>query len=259
MGPDVSAPAIVLSNLTVAYDRHPGVHHVSGTFETGSMTAIVGPNGAGKSTLLKAIVGLKAPAQGSVRLGGVKSADVAYLPQAAEIDRSFPISVIETVLLGFWNQLGWFGAVSRAQKLRAQEALGAVGLDGFGGRPVGSLSAGQFQRVLFARVMVQDAAIVMLDEPFNAIDARTTRDLLDLVCRWHQGEQRTIIAVLHDHDQVRRHFPKTLLIARETIAWGRTEEVLTPGNLLRARRMAESWDEDAPICEAEPERAGLAP
>jgi zinc/manganese transport system ATP-binding protein len=105
--------------------------------------------------------------------------------------------------------------------------------------------------VLFARVMVQDAPVILLDEPFNAIDTRTTDDLLDLVRRW-SGERRTIIAVLHDLDQVRRNFPETLLISRERIGWGATAETLTPENLKRARQMSEAWDEGAPLCEVHP-------
>jgi zinc/manganese transport system ATP-binding protein len=113
---------------------------------------------------------------------------------------------------------------------------------------VSALSAGQFQRVLFARLLVQDAAVILLDEPFTAIDARTTRDLLDLVRRWH-GEGRTVIAALHDLEQVRAHFPQVLLLAREQIAWDRTDSALSPANLLRARFMAERWDETADVCE----------
>ena len=139
--------------------------------------------------------------------------------------------------------------VSREQRAQAQRALSAVGLEGFERRPVGSLSAGQFQRVLFARLILQDAAIVLLDEPFTAIDARTTRDLLDLVGRWHTAERRTVVAVLHDTEQVRQHFPRTLMIAREAIGWGLTQEVLTASNLLKARCMAESWDEEAVTCD----------
>jgi zinc/manganese transport system ATP-binding protein len=95
--------------------------------------------------------------------------------------------------------------------------------------------------VLFARLLLQDATVILLDEPFTAIDARTTRDLLDLVCRWH-GEGRTVITVLHDFEQVRMYFPEALLLAREPIAWGPTETVLSPANLLRARSMAECWE-----------------
>ena len=241
--------AIELRDLTIAYDRHPAVHHLTGNFAPGSLTAIVGPNGAGKSTLLKAITGALRPAAGTVELNGLSRSDLAYLPQQAEIDRAFPITVADTVVMGAWTRIGVGRGVDRATAVRAGQALSAVGLNGFGRRPVGSLSAGQFQRVLFARMLLQDARVVLLDEPFTAIDARTTRDLLDLVVRWHRQEGRTVIAVLHDFDQVRAHFPHALLLARAPIAWGDTDRVLTPENLLSARALAESWDENAPVCD----------
>jgi zinc/manganese transport system ATP-binding protein len=215
------------------------------------MTAVVGPNGAGKSSLLKAIVGLLRPAEGTVDLTGALRHDIAYLPQQAEIDRQFPMPVLDTVAMGFWRRSGAFGAITPAMRASAVEALAAVGLRGFEARPIGTLSVGQFQRVLFARVMVQDAPLILLDEPFNAIDTRTTSDLLQLVHRW-SSERRTIVAVLHDLDQVRRHFPETLLISREVLGWGATEDTLTTENLLRARHMSEAWDEHAPLCDVHP-------
>jgi zinc/manganese transport system ATP-binding protein len=239
--------AIRLHDLTVAYDRHPAIHHVSGEFAPASLTAVVGPNGAGKSTLLKAIVGLIRPAEGRVELNGVARQDIAYLPQQADIDRGFPITVLDAVLIGYWRRVGMFGGIDAGLRARALEALEAVGLSGFADRPVGTLSAGQFQRALFARVMLQDAPVILLDEPFAAIDARTTRDLLDLVRRWH-GESRTIVAVLHDVEQVRENFPSSVLVARECLGWGATGDVLTAENLLKARRMSEAWDDAAGIC-----------
>ncbi|MCC7047703.1 MAG: ABC transporter ATP-binding protein [Alphaproteobacteria bacterium] len=243
----MQSAAIHIHDLTVAYDRHPAIHHVSGEFKPGSLTAVVGPNGAGKTTLLKAIVGLLRPANGGVELVGVKRQDIAYLPQQAEIDRSFPITVLDAVLTGHWARVGAFGGVSTALRHAASHALEAVGLGGFEERPIGTLSAGQFQRALFARVMLQDAPLILLDEPFNAIDARTTRDLLDLVRRWH-GERRTIVAVLHDMEMVRAHFPQCVMVARECLGWGPTAEIVTPSNLLRARQMSEAWDDDAEQC-----------
>ncbi|PWR23261.1 zinc ABC transporter ATP-binding protein AztA [Zavarzinia compransoris] len=246
--------AILVEDLTVAYDRHPAVHHVSCRLAPGSMTAVVGPNGAGKSTLIKAIVGLLKPAEGRVSTGGLRRADIAYLPQQAEIDRSFPITVADTVALGHWCRAGILGRLTGAMRRGIAEALSAVGLEGFERRPIGSLSVGQFQRVLFARLLLQDASVILLDEPFNAIDARTTADLLDLVARWH-GEKRTVVAVLHDMEQVRHHFPDTLLLARELIACGPTPECLTAEHLLTARRMSEGWNEDAAVCEPVRRRA----
>jgi zinc/manganese transport system ATP-binding protein len=239
---------IHLTDLTVAHERRPAVHHVSGRFAAGSLTAVVGPNGAGKTTLLRAIAGLHRPDEGRLEAPGLTPARIALLPQAAALDRSFPINCLDVVMLGLWPRLGPFRAVPSTGRAQAEAALAAVGLDGFGRRAVGSLSAGQFQRVLFARLLVQDADLILLDEPFNAVDARTAADLLRVVRRWH-GEGRTVVAVLHDLDLVRREFPDCLMLAREAIAWGPTEEVLSAANRLRARMMAEAWDDTAPICD----------
>jgi zinc/manganese transport system ATP-binding protein len=242
-----AAEVIRLHGLTLGYERHPAVHHLSGGFAAGSLTAVVGPNGAGKSTLLKGIMGLVPPLGGRVELAGIGRADIAYLPQQADIDRSFPISVWDCVQLGHWRRVGAFGAVTAPLAGRTAEALEAVGLAGFERRPIASLSVGQFQRVLFARVLVQDARVVLLDEPFAALDSRTTVDLLGLIERWHR-EGRTQVVVLHDLEQVRRHFPRALLLAREPVAWDETAAALTPELLGRARTMAESWDEHAQPC-----------
>jgi len=239
--------AVIFHDLTLTYERHPAVHHLSGALARGSLTAIVGPNGAGKSTLLKGIVGQMRPAEGIIERADLGRAGIAYLPQQAEIDRRFPISVIDTVLLGHWRRIGWAGPAGEAMREEARKALAAVGLQGFERRPIETLSAGQFQRVLFARLIVQDAGLILLDEPFSAVDWRTIEDLLELIESWHR-EHRTVAAVLHDLDQVRAHFPETLLIARECVAWGSTREVVTPNNLARARRMSEAWSAEAEDC-----------
>jgi zinc/manganese transport system ATP-binding protein len=237
--------SIEIDDLTLAYDRRPAVHHLSGRFEAGSLTAVVGPNGAGKSTLLKAIAGLLRPEAGRISLGLMSPADLAYLPQQAELDRSFPITVADTVALGLWRRLGVFRGLDPAMAGRVDGALAAGGLAGLGDTAIGSLSVGQLQRVLFARLSLQEARAILLDEPFAAVDQRTTGDLLALIQRWH-GEGRTVIAVLHDMEQVRAHFPETLLLAREPVAWGRTAEMLTQEMLERARQVAAGWqDPDA--------------
>lgn len=239
-------PAIRIDDLTLGYDRHPAVHHLSGEVETGSLTAIVGPNGAGKSTLLKGIAGALSPLDGGITLARGKR--LAYLPQSADLDRSFPIHVYDLVAMGLWNTTGIFGRIGFGAKGKVEQAIAAVGLTGFERRPIGTLSGGQMQRALFARLLLQDADIILLDEPFTAIDARTTADLLALVQRWH-GEARTVVAVLHDIETVKRAFPQTLLLAREAVAWGATEGVLTAANLLKARQMVEAFDSHAVPCE----------
>ena len=236
-------------NLTLGYDRHPAVHHLDGAVARGALMAVVGPNGAGKSTLFKGIVGMLPPLAGRIDLCGLKHRDIAYLPQAAELDRSFPISVYDLVAMGLWRQIGLFGGIGAAERDRIHHALAAVGLTGFEGRPIGTLSGGQMQRVLFARLLLQDARLIVLDEPFTAIDAKTAADLLELVRRWH-AEERTVIAALHDIELVRAHFPEVLLLARAPVAWGTATTVLTPDNLLAARRMCEAFDEAAAECAA---------
>ena len=237
-------------NLTLGYDRHPAVHHLDGAVQAGSLTAVVGPNGAGKSTLFKGLVGMIKPLAGRIERNGVRPEDIAYLPQVAEIDRSFPINVYDMVAMGLWRSRGVFGGIGRKDRGTVEGAIAAVGLTGFEERPIGTLSGGQMQRMLFARLLLQDARVIVLDEPFNAIDAKTAADLLDLVRRWH-AEKRTVLAALHDLDVVKAHFPEALLLAREPVAWGPTADVLTAENMLKARRMCEAFDEQAEACVAE--------
>ena len=244
----MSAHAVRVIDLTVTHQRHPAVHHLSGELAMGSLTAVIGPNGAGKSSLLDALAGRLPLSSGRIEIAPALAGRVAYLPQQSQIDRSFPLGVLDLVALGHWPRRGAFGAIDAPLRERAREALASVGLTGFEQRRIGELSVGQFQRVLFARVLLQDAQLILLDEPFNAIDARTSADLLAVVRRWH-GEARTVVAVLHDMELVREHFPHALLLAREPVAWGPTAQVLRAENLFRARQMAERWDETAPVCE----------
>jgi zinc/manganese transport system ATP-binding protein len=243
-------------DVTLGYDRHPAVHHLNGEVAAGALLAVVGPNGAGKSTLFRGLVGILKPLAGSIGLGGLHIRDIAYLPQTAEIDRSFPISVLDLVGTGLWRRTGMLGGIGKPARDRIEKALGAVGLTGFENRSIGTLSGGQLQRMLFARVLLQDARLIVLDEPFNAIDAKTSTDLLALVAHWH-SEERTVLAALHDLDLVRASFPETLLMAREPVAWGATADVLTAENLKEARRMCEAFDDAAAACAADaaPSRA----
>ncbi len=234
-------------DVTLGYDRHPAVHHLSGDVAEGALLAVIGPNGAGKSTLFRGIVGLLKPLAGSITAAGLKPREIAYLPQIADIDRSFPISVFDFVSTGLWRSTGMFGGIGAAAREKIARAIAAVGLTGFEGRGIGTLSGGQMQRMLFARVLLQDARVIVLDEPFNAMDSKTSADLLQLIEHWH-GERRTVLAALHDMDMVRAHFPQTLLLAREAVAWGPTAEVLTTDNLAQARRMCEAFDDAAAPC-----------
>ena len=240
-------PALTFRDLTLGYDRHPAVHHITGEVKRGELLAIVGPNGAGKSTLLKGIIGELKPLSGSLDLDGLKKSGIAYLPQQIDIDRSFPISVFDCVAMGLWREIGAWRAVDGKRNDEVARALATVGLVDLAARPVGALSGGQFQRVLFARLLLQDAALILLDEPFRAVDTKTVADLIALILRWH-GEGRTVLAALHDIEQVRAHFPATLLLAREVVDWGETRKVLTPANLTKSRQLVEVFDEHADVC-----------
>lgn len=237
---------LTFRDLTLGYGSHPAIHHLNGVVRKGSLTAVVGANGSGKSTLMKGIVGVLKPMEGAVvRMPGVRT---AYLPQQSELDRSFPARVVDLVSLGLWPKRGMLGRYTKEDRESVSKALMAVGLGGFEKRPIDTLSGGQLQRTLFARVLLQDADLILLDEPFNAVDAKTVGDLVQLIKRWH-GEERTIMVVVHDLDLVRQNFPETLLLARQPVAWGDTKETLRPENLLKARRFHEAWEENAPWCE----------
>lgn len=247
LSPAAHAPAIRLVNLTLGYDRRPAVHHLEGEIAPGEGLAVCGPNGAGKSTLLKALAGLLAPLGGRIDVGGLSQRAVAYLPQVVDIDRAFPINVRDFVAMGALARIGLFGALNASEQSRVGAAIETVGLVGFESRTLETLSGGQMQRALFARLIVQDQPVILLDEPFGAIDQATIDDLLGLIAQW-RAEGRTVVAVLHEMDIVRRAFPRALLLARECIFWGDTRDALCEKNLIRARAMSEAFDERAREC-----------
>ena len=218
--------AVKLHNLTIAYNRQPAVHHVNGQFTSGELAAITGVNGAGKSTLLKAIAGILPVFEGSIEFKNLSRRDMAYMSQATDMKRDFPINILQMVCSGFWQKTGGFGQITKDQRVAAMQALEEVGLVGFENRNLDSISSGQFQRALFARVIVQDAKLILLDEPFTAIDTSTTTAFLKIIKNWHK-EGRTVICVLHDFQQIKDNFTDCLLMARETIAWGKPAEVLS--------------------------------
>ncbi|NYT62621.1 ABC transporter ATP-binding protein [Alcaligenaceae bacterium] len=232
----MSNSVIELDQLSLGWRDRVAVRDVSGVFSRGSLTAIVGPNGAGKSTLIKGIMGLVSPLRGNIRLAGDSRNEMACLPQLGELDRSFPISTYDLVAMGAWRRVGAWKRFDAAERERVQAALDTVGLADFGPRIIGTLSGGQLQRALFARLLLHDAHTLLLDEPFAAVDKHTTDDLMALLQDWHH-EGRTVIAVLHDLDMVRACFPQTLLMAGQAVAWGPTTDVLTPENLHLARHL----------------------
>jgi zinc/manganese transport system ATP-binding protein len=216
-GASMTGPAIALSGVELRHGARVILSGLSGTIEPGSLTALIGPNGSGKTTLLRAIAGLHPLASGRIDRGDLAAADIALLAQGSHLDRSFPITCRDVVALAA-TRLGPFRSIGKGRMAATTAALDRVGLAEMASRPIQALSAGQFQRVLFARTIVQDARLILLDEPFTAVDATTTRLLLSVIQDWH-AQGRTVIAVLHDTGLVRRHFPRTLLLTGQSALW----------------------------------------
>ena len=208
---------ITLSGVELRHGERVILSGLSGQIETGSLTALIGANGSGKTTLLRAIAGLHPLTSGRIDLGGLVAADIALLAQGSHLDRSFPITCRDVVALAS-TRLGPFRSIGKDRLAATKAALARVGLAEMESRPIQALSAGQFQRVLFARTIVQDARLILLDEPFTAVDAVTTRLLLPVIEEWH-AQGRTVIAVLHDIEIVRRYFPHTLLLTDQSASW----------------------------------------
>ena len=223
----MNPPPIRLDRLTLRHGSREVLRDLTGIFAPGSLTALTGENGAGKTTLLRALAGLHPPASGTIDRGGLKPSDVALLPQGSQLDRSFPIACRDVVALGLSGRLGPFRGIGHNQLKEAEQALATVGLPDLGGRAIGALSAGQFQRVLFARLILQDAPVLLLDEPFAAVDTATAHDLLGILHRWHK-QGRTIVTVLHDLDMARAHFPDTLHLRAGPAVWGPTAGHIAP-------------------------------
>lgn len=224
---------IEIHDLSVHYGKVVALENLSGTFHPNTLTAIVGPNGGGKSTLIKAIQGQVKIKSGKVTHNCRHICESGYLPQKSDVDSSFPLSVYEVIGMGLWLHQGSFKAYTKEQHFLIEEAICRVGLEQSKHKRIDQLSGGQFQRMLFARIYVQDASLIILDEPFTAIDSQTCDHLLDIIQEWHQ-KGKTILVVLHNLDLVRKNFPETLLIGRTCVGWGPTDKVLTKANVSQA-------------------------
>lgn len=222
--PPTHPATIELRDLRLGHDRHPVGPVLSLSIPPGSLVALVGPNGAGKSTLIRSLAGELRPLGGAIR--GLAGQRMAWLPQHSTLDTSFPIDMLGLVSMGLWHRVGALGRFSAEHRRRCDDALAVVGLSGLASRGLDTLSGGQLQRARFARLILQEASVVLLDEPFAAVDNVTCADLLALLRRWHQ-QGRTVIVALHDGQQVRRHFPHTLSLQPERFAYGTTDEVLS--------------------------------
>ncbi len=203
--PQESAPALWMNQVKAGYgDGRYAIDGVSVAIKQGASVALVGSNGAGKSTLFKVIANLLKPAQGEVKIFGHPLGAchhrVVYLPQRSEIDWEFPISVEDFVLTGRYVYLGWFHAPRSVDKEKALSCLDTLGMKAHAGKQIGQLSGGERQRVLIARAMAQEADLLLLDEPLNAVDA-ATRDIVRSVLSDLRRAGKTVLVATHYFSQ----------------------------------------------------------
>jgi len=224
----------VLDGVTAAYDRDPVVRGVTGRLPVGGSLALIGPNGAGKSTLIKAILGLVPVVAGTVEVLGTTPqrarGDVAYVPQADVLDRDFPVSVLQVVLMGRYRKIGWVRRPSAVHRKAAMDALAEVGLADRAHERFGVLSGGQRQRVLLARAVAQEARLLLLDEPFNGVDAVTTDALMHVLARLRANG---VAVVMSTHDLSVAHLAcdDACLLNGDQIAFSAIVEALTADHL----------------------------
>ncbi|ATF12037.1 metal ABC transporter ATP-binding protein [Brevibacillus sp. HB1.2] len=229
--------AITVRDLHVSYFGNEVVRDVSFEVEVGSMVGIIGPNGAGKSTLIKALLDLIPRDKGNVRIFGKETNEfrkkIAYVPQRSMIDWTFPITVMDTVLIGTYPSVGLFKFPKKKEKVWALECLRRVGLEDFRDRQIGELSGGQQQRVFLARALAQKPELLLLDEPFVGIDV-ASEDTIIRILKELQFQDKTIVVVHHDLSKAYAYFDQLLLMNKELIKFGTVDEVLNREVMSRA-------------------------
>ena len=219
---------ITIKNVGVSYAMQPHVlKDCNATIEGPTITGIIGPNGAGKSTLLKAILGL-IQSSGEILIDGepVKKVlqKIAYVEQKSQIDFTFPITIREWVALGRTVKKKPLQRLTKEDWEKVDAAIEEVGLTDLASRQIGALSGGQFQRVLLARCMVQEAQYIFLDEPFVGIDMLSEKVIMTILRKWKE-EGKTILMVNHDLSKVKEYFDQVILVKHAIVASGKTEDV----------------------------------
>lgn len=238
--PDYSAttPALTVKEVAAKYpsDNTPAIHDISFTLLQGEKVALIGPNGAGKSTLMKAIVGQVRDHAGQIEVYGcgVKHAHalMAYLPQRTEIHWHFPVTVYDAVMMGRYVHLGWIKRPAAPDHTSVQRAIEQLDLVPLSTRLVSELSGGQQQRVMLARALAQEASLLLLDEPFNNVDAASQEVIYTLMERLTQ-EGKTVLVSTHDLASVPQQFHRVILMDKTVLADGNVHEVINPDVLAK--------------------------
>ena len=230
----MSADAISVTELTVDYGGVTAIKDVDFAVRAEKLTAIVGPNGAGKSTVIKALLGLIPTRTGSISCFGTLPKqyrkNISYVPQRAQIDWEFPANVFDVIAMGLYGELGLLRRFSSAHKDRVHSALMDVDMADFAARQISQLSGGQQQRVFLARSIVQDAELILLDEPFGGIDAKSEAVIVDIL-RSQKQNGKSIVAVHHDLSTVQDYFDDAILLNKTVTAFGPVNDVYTKSNI----------------------------
>lgn len=225
-----------VQNLTVAYSDTPVFTDVAVNFNAGKITGIIGPNGAGKSTMIKAMLGLIKSQTGTVEYEARAlkqfQKQIAYVEQRKDLDLTFPINVFDVVLTGTYGKLGLFREPSKADRQRCQDALEQLELADLAQRQISQLSGGQLQRVFVARALVQEADIIILDEPFVGIDLQSETAIMTILHQWRDAG-KMIIVVHHDLNKVSRYFDDLVILNHGIVDYGPVDAVYTPANIER--------------------------
>ncbi len=230
-GPD---PAVTVADLSIAYRNNVALRHANLSVPAGSVFGIVGPNGAGKSTMLNGMLGLLPVLHGHIRFFGEPlrkvRARVGYMPQNTSVDWDFPTTVRDVVLMGTYQRLGWFRRPGSAEKDIALAAMERTGVADLAKRQIGQLSGGQRQRVFLARTLAQQADVVLLDEPFAGVDARTQAAIID-VLHGLRDEGATVVMVHHDLGTIPQYCDHVALLNGTVLAAGPVAQTFTEENI----------------------------
>ena len=226
--------AVSINDLTVAYEDKPVLWDIDLDIKKGVLMAVVGPNGAGKSTLIKAMLNLINPLSGSVSFFGnsykKQRSKIAYVPQRGSVDWDFPTTALDVVEMGRYGKIGWIKRVGKADRKIAADAIKKVGMEGFEKRQISQLSGGQQQRIFLARALVQDAEIYFMDEPFQGVDAKTEKSIINILKKL-RDEGKTVIVVHHDLQTVEEYFDYITFINVAVISTGKVKDIFNRENI----------------------------
>lgn len=237
---EAATGGLVVDGVTVTYRNGvTALKDASFAVPRGSIAALVGVNGSGKSTLFKAIMGFVPAASGRISILGMpvrkalKQNMIAYVPQAEEVDWSFPVLVRDVVMMGRYGRMNMLRIPGAADRKAVASALDRVGLADFATRQIGELSGGQKKRVFLARALAQDASVILLDEPFTGVDV-TTETAITALLQELRAEGRLMLVSTHNLGSVPEFCDRTILIRGTILAHGPTPEIFTPENLQTA-------------------------